>query len=40
MFAPIHAVITAGLLQDGVWLDKGDEGEAESTDDEEPRGER
>jgi hypothetical protein len=40
MFAPIRAVITAGLLQDGVWLDEGDEDDAESSDDEELGGER
>jgi hypothetical protein len=40
MFAPIHAIITAGLLQDGVWLDEGDEDDAKSTDNKELGGER
>jgi hypothetical protein len=34
MFAPIHSVIEAGLLQDGVWVREDDGVDAEGTEDE------
>jgi hypothetical protein len=39
MFAPIHSVIEAGLLKDGVWVHEDDDDD-EGTEDEESRTDR
>ena len=31
MFVPIHSVIEAGLLQDGVWVHEDDDSDPEGT---------
>jgi hypothetical protein len=40
MFAPIHSVIEAGLLMDGVWIHEANDDDDEGTEDEESRADR
>ncbi|KAF8226465.1 hypothetical protein L208DRAFT_1378748 [Tricholoma matsutake] len=40
MFAPIHSIIEAGLLNDGVWMHEDNNDDDEGTEDEESRTDR
>jgi hypothetical protein len=40
MFAPIHSIIEARLLKDGVWVREDDNDDDEGTEDEESRTDR